>query len=329
MRDAHLQFAKDHEHWTLEDWKRVIWSDETSVVIGHRRGGWRLWRRPDEAFVYSCIRPRWAGYMEFMWWSCFSYDEKGPYHIWVPETPAEKKAADTEIERRNAAAEPELQAEWELNTMMARVGLRNKPGRKPKWNFTKKRGKLVREQSKGGIDWWRYQKEILIPKLIPFAKECQKKRKNTLVQEDGEPSHSHFAQAEVFSLAGVSRMIWPGNSPDLNAIEPCWPWMKRNTTKRGPPESREEAVKRWKEWWEALPQTQIQAWIERIPEHIDKIIKLKGGNEYKEGRCKKFDRRDYAVHDSSSDESDRSDWTEEEEAEEGDYSGSSLINLIF
>ena len=28
----------------------------------------------------------------------------------------------------------------------------------------------------------------------------------------------------------------------------------------------------------------IQAWIERIPWHIEQIIELEGGNEYKEGR---------------------------------------------
>jgi hypothetical protein len=39
------------------------------------------------------------------------------------------------------------------------------------------------------------------------------------------------------------------------------------------------------EW---LPEAQaiIQAWIERIPRHIEEIIKLEGGNQYKEGRLK-------------------------------------------
>ena len=36
-----------------------------------------------------------------------------------------------------------------------------------------------------------------------------------------------------------------------------------------------------------MPQKKIQEWIERIPEHIKKIIELEGGNEYKEGRNKR------------------------------------------
>jgi hypothetical protein len=30
-RKARLEFAEWHREWTLEDWKRVIWSDETKI----------------------------------------------------------------------------------------------------------------------------------------------------------------------------------------------------------------------------------------------------------------------------------------------------------
>jgi hypothetical protein len=64
---------------------------------------------------------------------------------------------------------------------MDRVGLRNKLVLKPVWKFTAKRGKLERQKGKRGIDWWRYQEKILIPKLITFVKECEKDRPNALV----------------------------------------------------------------------------------------------------------------------------------------------------
>ena len=35
--------------------------------------------------------------------------------------------------------------------------------------------------------------------------------------------------------------------------------------------------------WQDLPQEQIQQWIAAIPDHIQEIIRLEGGNEYKEG----------------------------------------------
>ena len=42
MKAARYEFAQRHENWLIEDWKNVIWSDETSVVLGHRRGGIRV-----------------------------------------------------------------------------------------------------------------------------------------------------------------------------------------------------------------------------------------------------------------------------------------------
>jgi len=60
--------------------------------------------------------------------------------------------------------------------------------------------------------------------------------------------------------------------------------MKRRTTKKGAPKSKKDTIRVWKQAWDNLEQTQIQAWIKRIIVHIQQVIKLKGGNEYKEGR---------------------------------------------
>ena len=34
----------------------------------------------------------------------------------------------------------------------------------------------------------------------------------------------------VYELYNVMRLLWPGNSPDLNAAKPAWFWLKRRTT---------------------------------------------------------------------------------------------------
>ena len=47
---ARLKWCLEHKHWNLEDWKNVIWTDETSVQLGSVRGKRRVWRRPDEAY---------------------------------------------------------------------------------------------------------------------------------------------------------------------------------------------------------------------------------------------------------------------------------------
>jgi hypothetical protein len=111
-------------------------------------------------------------------------------------------------------------------------------------------------------------------------------RLDTMVQEDKAPSHAHKAQNSIFINAEVMHLLWPGNSPDLNAIEPCWLVLKRRTIRRGPPLTRAVAEKVWSKAWKDLEQEKIQVWIERIPEHIEKIIELEGDNNYKEDRNK-------------------------------------------
>jgi transposase len=190
MKDERLKWCLDHQDWTLDDWKNVIWTDETAVVLNHRRGGYRVWRTSEEPFVKSCIRERWKGYSEFMFWGSFSYAKKGPCHCYMPETKKEKDQAEKKILEMNTILEPILRTEWELETGMERIGLQTRSGAKPQWRWDNKHGKLVRQGGKG-IDWWRYQACVLIPKLIPFAKDCQKDRPNTIVQEDKAPSHAH------------------------------------------------------------------------------------------------------------------------------------------
>lgn len=129
----------------------------------------------------------------------------------------------------NKELEPIMRAEWELANPMKRLSLRYLPRPKPKWQWKKETGKLFRG-SKGGINWHRYQKEILIPKMFPFAKECALTRPGTVVQEDKAPSHNHWFQQRFFDLHDVQRLLWCPNSPDLNAIKAAWPWMKKTTT---------------------------------------------------------------------------------------------------
>jgi hypothetical protein len=42
MRNAQLAWCLAHRHWTLKDWKRVIWSNETAVILYIRRSSYRI-----------------------------------------------------------------------------------------------------------------------------------------------------------------------------------------------------------------------------------------------------------------------------------------------
>jgi transposase len=47
-RKARLDYAYAHKDWTVEDWRRVVWSDETKINrLGSDGRKW-VWKRPGE-----------------------------------------------------------------------------------------------------------------------------------------------------------------------------------------------------------------------------------------------------------------------------------------
>ncbi|EED15644.1 hypothetical protein TSTA_050820 [Talaromyces stipitatus ATCC 10500] len=163
MKKKRLDFYLKLQDWGLEKLKDII---STGIVLGHRRGSQKVWRTFADVSNPTVIRRHWKGVTEFMVWACFTYDKEGPIYIWKTETAQDKKLADIEIAKLNEELEPIKKTEWELNTGLTRVQLRSgkTPGRVPQWRWNKKNRKLVRE-SKGGIDWWRYQKVELFKYL--------------------------------------------------------------------------------------------------------------------------------------------------------------------
>jgi len=46
QKKTRLRFAKEHIHWTMEDWRRVIFSDEMALQTGANEGVVWVWRSP-------------------------------------------------------------------------------------------------------------------------------------------------------------------------------------------------------------------------------------------------------------------------------------------
>jgi hypothetical protein len=96
--------------------------------------------------------------------------------------------------------------EWELETAMRRLNMnRNVGGCKPMWKYTAACGAIKRTGKAGGIDAIQYRREVLIPKLILFAKKCGP---DFIAQEDKCPLHaSHFQQELVYDVHHVLRLL--------------------------------------------------------------------------------------------------------------------------
>lgn len=128
MRDARLQFCLRYKDWTLEQWKNVIWTDETSILLGHRRGSYKIWRRVGERCTRTCIRERWKGFSEFMFWGSFTYYFKGPCHIWHTEKAKESKNSLNILKGWNDSIENDCRSRWQSVTEARRAAMRHRKG---------------------------------------------------------------------------------------------------------------------------------------------------------------------------------------------------------
>src|SRR5690242_19253804 len=72
-RKLRLRFAKRYQNWTVDDWRRVVFSDETKVNrIGSDGRKW-VWKKPGSQLNYNHVLPTIKhGGGSMMVWGCFT-----------------------------------------------------------------------------------------------------------------------------------------------------------------------------------------------------------------------------------------------------------------
>lgn len=56
-RAQRVLWARDHVNWTMQQWSRVIWSDEVMVDTSASKRYMQVWRRPGEKYNRNCLCP--------------------------------------------------------------------------------------------------------------------------------------------------------------------------------------------------------------------------------------------------------------------------------
>ena len=76
-----MAWAKAHRHWTVEDWRKVLWSDECAVKKDSDPRKIRVFRRQNKQEKYASKNIRGKsrdGDVSQMMWGCFLSNKLGP-----------------------------------------------------------------------------------------------------------------------------------------------------------------------------------------------------------------------------------------------------------
>ena len=98
-----------------------------------------------------------------MFQAYFSQDHKGPYYIWPPENKALREKYRYIINRYNRVHEAKDKEKWIASKYIWRLKLKRPLKKIREWKYTAKTGAIERGNKRVGIDWIRYQYEILRP----------------------------------------------------------------------------------------------------------------------------------------------------------------------
>jgi hypothetical protein len=71
-----LQWARDHQQLTIEEWKNIAWSDESRFLLHHADGRVRIWRK--QSMAPFCLVSTVQADDGVMVWGMFSWHTLGP-----------------------------------------------------------------------------------------------------------------------------------------------------------------------------------------------------------------------------------------------------------
>ncbi len=74
----HLTWAKEKKNWTVAQWSKVFFSDESKFCISFGNQGSRVWRKGGEAHSPSCLKSSVKFPQSVMIWGAMSCAGVGP-----------------------------------------------------------------------------------------------------------------------------------------------------------------------------------------------------------------------------------------------------------
>lgn len=96
----------------------------------------------------------------------------------------------------------------------------------------------------------------------------------TFMQDNARP---HIAADTVKWLAKkkIRTVAWPPRSPDLNPIETMWAWIQKEVSRQAPTDQA-ELRRFWREAWDRIPQSKVDALVEEFPKRCRAVSDVNG-----------------------------------------------------
>lgn len=127
----------------------------------------------------------------------------------------------------------------------------------------------------GNMNGERYKNEIILPIVIPIAREH-----HLTFQDDNATLHRAQSVTRTIQDSGIQTLPWPARSPDLSPIEHAWDILGRKVRSgyEHPPTSLRVLSQRLIEQWQAIEQSDIDQLCESMPNRIAACLAVRGGH---------------------------------------------------
>ncbi len=281
MKTKRLDWCRNKEFWDVisgQRWDRVIYTNETSVKLGELRSLIHVTRTKEEEWKPDCCEKAFFEYTTFMFWGSIALNWKGPCYIYQPEDKKDREASISAL-----AAEDLLRRSIEQTAHAEKKANCLQQGLKAS-SF---RFSPCCRSKRGGIDWYRYNRCVLRPLILPAYHQFQATHcpmSTTLLMQDGAFCHTSRWQKPLFAKQNIVILNWPGNSPDLNSIEHVWNLLKNRVANRRPfIKGRAELEHAWMNEWDKLDiEKDINSFILNQKHRVAQVIVKQGGNNFHE-----------------------------------------------
>ncbi|KAI5115405.1 hypothetical protein M0805_004187 [Coniferiporia weirii] len=258
-RKEQLDFASAHKDWTLEDWKKVVWSDETKVNrLGSDGKKW-AWKQSGQGLSDRLVE----GTLKFgggsiMIWGCM---------LWEGTGLACKIDGRMDGELYTQILEDELQDS---------LVLRSKDRGAVRVTDASQAESVGRDDEVSNED---SDDDVLREAhTISMSVLGRVTTESTLNSRDNDPKHTCKRAIAWFKDHGFEVLQWPAQSPDLNPIEHLWDHLKKRLGGyERAPSGILELWERIQKEWNDIGASVCQGLIESMPRRVEAVIKAKGG----------------------------------------------------